>query len=120
MLGSRNPSDLTHKVYSGLLDTGATSSWITPRVVSDLELCAIGKAPVSVATEIRQAETYIFRLGLLADGPTSSTLPFVFAETTGFRMTQRDNFDVLLGMDVLRDTDFSMHRNGNWKLSFGN
>lgn len=118
VLGSRDPTDLTHRTYQGLLDTGATASWITPRVVADLDLHELGKAPVSVATEIRQAKTYVFRLGL-HHALDESTLPYVFAEITGFRMTQRDNFDVLLGMDVLRHTDFAMRRDGTWTLSFG-
>jgi hypothetical protein len=43
----------------------------------------------------------------------------VFAETVGFMIDQASGFDVLLGMDVLGETDFSMFRDGRWTLAFG-
>lgn len=119
VLGSRNPTDLTHFNYMALLDTGATASWISARVVADLALASVGKGPVAVATEIRQVSAYIFRLGMIEDRHNPAALPFVFAETRGFVMPQRANFDVILGMDVLRETDFQMARGGRWNLTFG-
>ena len=65
------------------------------------ELQTIGKKPVVVATEIRQLDSFVFRLGLLGDEQPSTTLPIVFAETVGFMIDQAEGFDVLLGMDVL-------------------
>lgn len=72
-----------------------------------------------VATEIRQLEAYVFRLGLMGDGELANSLPIVFAETQGFKIDQASGFDVLLGMDVLSETDFAMYRNGKWTLKFG-
>lgn len=119
MFPSRNPTDLTHEQYTGLLDTGATASWISSKVVNRFGLEAIGKKPVVVATEIRQRAAFVFRLGLMGDGQEGTSLPIVFAETIGFEISQADGFDVLLGMDVLSQTDFSMNRNGRWRLDFG-
>lgn len=119
VLGSRSPTDLTHFNYDALLDTGATASWISARVVADLALTSVGKGPVAVATEMRQASAYIFRLGIIDDRQNPAALPFVFAEIRGYVMMQTSNFDVLLGMDVLRETDFQMARAGRWKLTFG-
>ena len=103
----------------GLLDTGATASWISRRVVDRFEMGSVGKKPVIVATEIRQRPAFVFRLGLLGEYSMTNGLPFVFAETVGFMVDQASGFDVLLGMDVLAETDFSMYRTGAWKLSFG-
>lgn len=119
VLPSRNPNDLTFETYIGLLDTGATASWISSRIVQKFELESIGKKPVAVATEIRQRPAFVFRLGLMGDDQPASSLPIVFAETIGFEISQADGFDVLLGMDVLSQTDFSMFRTGRWTLSFG-
>ncbi len=48
-----------------------------------------------------------------------TTLPIVFAETVGFEISQANGFDVLLGMDVLSETDFAMYKDGRWTLDFG-
>jgi hypothetical protein len=87
--------------------------------VGQFGLESIGKKPVAVATEIRQRPAFIFRLGLMGDNQPSSSLPIVFAETIGFEISQADGFDVLLGMDVLSQTDFAMYRDGRWSLRFG-
>lgn len=118
VLASRNPADLTHKVYSGLLDTGATSSWISPKVIGDLNLVEVTKERVSFATDQQIVPLHLFRLGLFADEISPTTLPYVFAELRGFRMRQRDDFDVIVGMDVLSQGDFAMDRSGNWRLQF--
>lgn len=82
-------------------------------------LVSVGKKPVVVATEIRQRAAFVFRLGLIGDDQPSTALPIVFAETVGFMIDQANGFDVLLGMDVLRETDFTMRRDGTWTLRFG-
>ena len=119
VFASLDATDLTHEFYTGLLDTGATASWISKNVVDRFQLSSIGKKPVVVATEIRQRDSYVFRLGLRGDDQAENALPMVFAETVGFMIDQASGFDVLLGMDVLFQTDFSMMRDGNWKLQFG-
>jgi len=116
---SRDPTDLTSENYTALLDTGATASWVSSRVVERFKLQSVGKKPVVVATEIRQRESYVFRLGLMGDDQPQNALPIVFAEIVGFKIDQADGFDVLLGMDVLSQTDFFMYRSSKWKLNFG-
>jgi hypothetical protein len=118
VLRSKDPADLTHEIYTALLDTGATTSWISPKVISDLGLTEVGKDRVSFAMDQRLAPVYLFRLGAFADGTIGQGLPFVFAETRGFRMNQRDDFDVILGMNVLSQGDLSVRRTGDWNLKF--
>ena len=110
---------MSFEMYTGLLDTGATASWISNRIVTRFGLETIGKKPVAVATEIRQRSSYVFRLGLMGDSVADPAFPIVFAETIGFEITQAEGFDVLLGMDVLSQTDFAMYRDGRWSLRFG-
>jgi len=47
------------------------------------------------------------------------TFPFLFDDVVGFEL--RDNFhlDMLLGMDVLNQCDFSMNRSGVCRLIAG-
>lgn len=72
-----------------------------------------------VATEERLVDYFLFRIGLVPQGNSENGLPFVFAETDGFRIRSSMGFDVILGMDVLRQCDFGMRRTGDWQLSFG-
>ncbi len=121
ILGSRNPNDLTSFSCTALLDTGATSSGIGPGVVNELALRSHQKKPLSVATEMRMVDYYLFRVGfhLSKANESSSSLPFVFAETDGFSWNEPKRFDVILGMDVLSQCDFSLNRTGDWELAFG-
>jgi hypothetical protein len=122
VLGADKPSDLTFETGTALLDTGATSSAITPRFVRQLGLLSTGKRPIMVATEQRLLDFFVFRLGLFENaGPLlgNSQWPHVFAETEGFQIQQSHNFDVLLGMDVIGQCDLKMERSGTWCLEFG-
>jgi hypothetical protein len=119
VFSSLNPTDLTSVGFRALLDTGATASWISRRVVERLGFSSIGKKPVIVATEVRLRDSYAFRLGMRGENSAPHELPIVFAETIGFMIDQANGFDVLLGMDVLMHCDFAMYRNGQWSLAFG-
>ena len=119
VLAARDPLDLTHEVYQGLLDTGATSSWVTPKVIEDLSLREIGKETVSVATEERTTSVFLFRIGVFATVGIESPLPYIFPDITGFRLAQRQGFDVLIGMDVIRQCDLTVSQSGRWQLDFG-
>ncbi len=64
------------------------------------------------------AERYIFRVGLnpATDAPA---FPFVFPEIVGFELSDSFQFEALIGMDILRQCDFSMARSGMCRLTFG-
>ena len=55
-----------------------------------------------------QVERYVFRLGLIGEGA-----PFVFDDIIGFELRDSFAFDVLIGMDVLRQCDLSLGRDGS-------
>jgi predicted aspartyl protease len=111
-------TDLTGIEAIALVDTGSTTTGITPRVAKRLGLARRGKRPIGSIQGEGQAERYIFRIGLpLPDAAPS--FPYVFDDVEGFEL--RDGFepDALLGMDILRQCDFSIERSGRCKLSFG-
>jgi hypothetical protein len=116
ILRSDDPSDLTHVQGIALLDTGATTSAISPRIIAELGLRSFEKRPLIVATEDRLVDYYLFRIGFFIE---SSPLPYVFAETDGFGMRISNSFDIILGMDVLGQCDLKIHRSGHWVLTFG-
>jgi hypothetical protein len=117
VLGSDNPTDLTFINASALLDTGATVSGIGPRIISELGLESHGKRPLGSATEIRMVNYFMFRLGIFSQ--PEQPLPYIFRELEGFGWPEPKSFDVILGMDVLKQCDFSMDRKGSWSLAFG-
>jgi len=114
-------TDFTPYEARALLDTGATTSGITPRVARALDLLPRGKRPLGSARGEEQAERYLFRIGLMSDCAPGDppTFPFLFDDVVGFEL--RDNFhlDMLLGMDVLNQCDFSMNRSGVCRLIAG-
>jgi hypothetical protein len=103
---------------AALLDTGSTTSAITPRVAQKLKLTPRGKRPLGSAQGEGQAERYLFRVGLRAPSEQPA-FPYVFADVSGFELAEAFSLDALLGMDVLGQCDFAMDRRGLCRLSFG-
>jgi hypothetical protein len=104
-----------------LIDTGSTTSGITPKLAASLGLRGRGKKPIGTAQGEGQAERYMFRVGLCA--PTAQNeppaFPYVFDDVNGFELTATFQFDALLGMDILNQCSFSMRPNGTCRLEFG-
>ncbi|HEY0026457.1 MAG TPA: retropepsin-like aspartic protease [Allosphingosinicella sp.] len=110
--------DLTGFEAVALLDTGSTTSGITPRVARQLGLTKRGKRPLGSAQGEGQAERYLFRIGLHIPSAEPS-FPFVFDDVSGFELVDSFSFDGLIGMDILSRCDFEMRRDGRCSLRFG-
>ncbi|WP_164847376.1 retropepsin-like aspartic protease [Sphingobium algorifonticola] len=119
IFGADNPADLTHVTATALVDTGATVSAIDQRIAEELRLESHGKRPLQSAHGLGHAERFIFRIGLFPDNSAANALPFIFEETYGFSLKSSEHFAALIGMDVLRQCDFSIDRAGNCCLVFG-
>jgi predicted aspartyl protease len=111
-------TDLTGYSAQALLDTGSTTSGITPRVAQSLGLAKRGKRPLGSAQGEGQAERYLFRVGLRvpSEGPA---FPFIFDDVSGFELAATFQLDSLIGMDILRRCGFEMHPDGRCSLEFG-
>jgi hypothetical protein len=118
VLASANPADLSYVNAKALLDTGATCSALSPSIISKLALASYEKRYLLVATEDRLVDFYQFRIGIFPDNRFEGQLPFVFSDLDGFATRVTSTFDVILGMDVLRNCDLSIKRDGSWSLSF--
>ncbi len=104
-----------------LLDTGSTTSGITPRIAEALAIKGRGKKPIGTAQGEGQAERYLFRFGLMPpQGESGSpTFPFVFDDVIGFELAASFRFDALIGMDILSQCGLTMRPNGTCRLDFG-
>jgi hypothetical protein len=111
-------TDLSGFEGEALLDTGSTTSGLTPRVARHLVLTKRGKRPLGSAQGEGQAERYLFRVGV-RPATQSPMFPYVFEDIVGFELSETFQFDALLGMDVLRQCDFSLFRVGTCSLQFG-
>ena len=119
VLRSDIPTDLTFVRGTALLDTGATTSAIAPNIIQELGLQPFEKRHLLVATEDRMVDYYFFRIGFFVGSRKMPALPYVLTEAEGFGMRAAASFDVILGMDALRQCDFQMDRTGHWRLEFG-
>jgi predicted aspartyl protease len=102
-----------------LVDTGATTSAITPRVARALGLQRLGKRPLGSAQGEGQAERYVFRLALPTISDGAPSFPFVFDRVQGFELAEAFSLDALIGMDILSQCDFTMRRDRRCILEFG-
>jgi hypothetical protein len=109
-------ADLTFVAADALLDTGSTTSGVTPAIAARLSLPHLGTRPLGSAHGEAQVERYLFRIGFQIEG---TPLPFVFEEVIGFELKDGFAFGALIGMDVLSHCDFSMERTGRCQLRFG-
>ena len=113
-------TDLRGASDVALLDTGSTSSGITRRLAESLGLVGRGKRPIASAHSESQVEHYWFRVALQPDSVDSApTFPFVFEEVVGFELRNAFQFQILIGMDILRQCDLTMTRDHRCLLQFG-
>ena len=103
-----------------LVDTGSTTSGISAAVAGRLGLIGRGKRPLGSAGGESQAERYLFRIGIeqSVDPGVPASFPFVFDDVIGFELKDNSRFNALLGMDVLRQCDLVVRRDGTARLTF--
>src|SRR5438034_6563045 len=80
-------TDLTGFEATALVDTGSTTTGITPRAARYLALSPRGKRPIGSIQGEGQAERYVFRVALqLPD--SAPAFPFVFEDVEGFELRE--------------------------------
>ena len=105
---------------TALIDTGATRTCLTARTIERLDLPPRGKLLVSSATSFpERRRAYGYSLGLFckseAAGETLYVLPF---ELIAPPFIDNDNFDVLLGMDILSRGRLMFERDQTFEFTF--
>lgn len=100
--------------YRALVDTGASRSGISSRVIAEQELYRHGSIPIVNARSTEIHGKYWVNLGLWPDASGSGQeksggrAPFVFPQPFEvIDVAANERFEVILGWDVLKDADFS-------------
>jgi len=101
-------TDITGKFYVGIWDTGATNSVISKRIIRDFMLEPIDIAIVHHAGGVSKCYVYLVSIVL----PNKVRIP-TLSVTEG---TFEDDFDLLIGMDIINKGDFAVTNQDNKTL----
>jgi predicted aspartyl protease len=105
------PTQPQGKKYKALYDTGATHSAVSPKVVADLQLASVGATNVKVGGGDLTTTSHLVNIGL----PNRVMFPMVRVA----KMVLHQDFDVIVGMDILGLGDFTVtNHEGKTTFSF--
>jgi hypothetical protein len=112
-----------HNYYLALIDTGASSTCVSARVVSEVGLAPTGKIPVVGVHGRTPVNTYQFSVGFVIPQGQDATGAIIANITAfpvdGIEFANTDcGFDVLLGRDILCRGQFSLTFNGQFVVCF--
>jgi predicted aspartyl protease len=92
-------------IYNALIDTGASCTCITAKVVNEVGLAPTGKQTVGGVHGKKVVNQYRFRVAILFPGPATITFPAnagpMAIPVLGVEFEWSGGFDVLLGRDIL-------------------
>ena len=101
-----------------LLDTGATRSAVSTRLVQALALPVVGRRAVASARGENMHDLYMIRIGLYGVG--ANTMPayphFLDGAFEVIDWADHPRFDVLIGMDVISLCELNLRRTGAFRL----
>jgi hypothetical protein len=120
-IGAPSGDGLHRETYRALVDTGSTRTCITRRVIARFAVEAKAKLLIASATsgpERRRAYGYSLGLFCTDEETEHSTLYVIPHEFIAPWFVDNDNFDVLLGMDILSRGQLIFQPNGAFTFSF--
>jgi hypothetical protein len=107
----------------GLLDTGAQTTCIVPSVIKEVGLRSRGRVRLGNVSSIEYHRSFSLILGLwynYADplGKVKEVGYYSFQPILGCEFRQVVDFDVLIGMDLIRQGDLTIRKSGEfvWTL----
>lgn len=108
--------------YDALIDTGATDTCISQRIVDDLGLVPTGKILMAGATGVSPVDQFTFGVGLLLPSAQtqagSGSAGLLVKRTQGCLFEKgAAAFDVLLGRDIICTGAFHLSYDGHFTLS---
>ncbi len=90
-----------------LVDTGATRSAITEKLAGELKLIPTGSTSQTTASEIRKSNIYFIGLCItVKENRAIHNRIFFLAVTDLPKIENPRNFDIIIGMDILREMVF--------------
>ncbi len=124
LLSGKIPKTLEVRTYNALIDTGATNTCLSDKVVKELNLQPRGKTTMSGATGTKPVDQFSVCIGFLLSRKQEPTGKDAFdiAALQPVQACQFSNsgfaFDLLLGRDIICKGSFSMSFDGHFILSF--
>jgi hypothetical protein len=114
------PVSIDYRPYRALVDTGATRTCITERVVQDLGLVRRGRVEVWNIKRPEEHFTYLFHIGIWPDSIDEVPQPIfgIGDEIVGIDVGNNRFFDVLLGMDVICQGTLKLEKTGEFCMGF--
>jgi gag-polyprotein putative aspartyl protease len=108
------------KPFKALIDTGATTTMIAPRVVKALGLQQVNVLEFGHLNGLSRRPGYLFHVAFFPPATPSeiSKLQVMTKVINGGELLDEHTFDVLLGMDVLTTGDLYIGKAGTFRFSF--
>jgi predicted aspartyl protease len=107
--------------YNALIDTGASCTCITPKVVTDVGLTPVGKQSVGGVHGKKIVNQYQFQVALVFPQSQAATglvnANAMAISVTGVEFDSPGGFDVLLGRDIICRGLFHLSFDGHGTLS---
>jgi hypothetical protein len=121
-----------YKAFDALVDTGATATMISPRVVAALNLLPVGRLPLAtIGREVMWPWAHLFHVGFVVTQLTRPNYPTPPDDATKFysvhvnkavirggEMPDETGFDVLLGMDIITTGRLEVAPGGDFSFTF--
>jgi hypothetical protein len=108
--------------FRALIDTGATTTMIASRVVTQLGLHQVNKIAVAGMGGLSWRRAYLFHVAFYETFPSGDTdridkIHICKRVINGGELSDEHSFDVLLGMDILTTGNLQIDKNG-FKFAF--
>jgi hypothetical protein len=112
--------------FTALIDTGAQSTCISPRVATTIGLLPLGKTQIFGVSGVSYHNYYLFQIGfpLAAVAAGAQQLQASVAifgtpiQGAELALPGQGRFDVLLGMDVIGEGSLAVEGSGTFSFSF--
>jgi len=111
-------------LYGALVDTGATSTCISQKVVREMGLTPVGKCQMISASQVVEVNQYPFVVALpmglqqLPNGMMNGNFS-AFESVTGLEFKSAGtSYEVLVGMDILRGGSLKLDFDGHFSFCF--
>jgi hypothetical protein len=107
------------KPFNALIDTGASSTMISPRVVAALGLQQVNRRQFAGLGGLSWRPGYLFHVAFHPPPETGvGKIQICTRVINGGELSDEHTFDVLLGMDILTTGSFHIDKDGSFRFSF--